>query len=270
MLRLWRDTLQVLIAPERLLLARTSRWRKRVIDQRVIDIVQTGDAAAGWQEALNALTRAATEGAWQHTDVRVVLSNRLLRFMLAPTLETRSAGLDNVLIANHYFKQAYGEVAAGWVCRMDDDGGPVAMALDRALLQAVTHCFTGPDYRLLSVRPALAVVFNRWRRRFGSGTHWLVMAEAGHSCVCLLQAGQWRQVRCVSSTDDLPAEVLRTLTREQLLAGVDAAAGELALFALDGKMAEQLEAAGCKVRRLTLPSPGVQGAPSGMALALAA
>ena len=270
MLRLWRDTLRVLIAPERLLLVRTSRWRKRVIEQRVIDIVQTGDAAAGWQEALQALTRAAREGAWQRTDVRVVLSNRLLRFMLAPAPETSAVISDNALIANHYFKQAYGEVAAGWVCRMDDDGGPVAMALDRALLEAVTHCFAAPDYRLLSVRPALAVVFNRWRRLFGAGTHWFAMAEAGHACVCLLQAGLWRQVRGIASADDLPAEVLRTLTREQILAGVDAAPGELALFALDGKIAERFEAAGCKVRRLTLPAPGVQSAPSGMALALAA
>jgi hypothetical protein len=268
----WRDRLRVVITPDRLVLVRTSRWRQHVMAQRVIDLPAVGDTdAAEGRGVVQVLRQILKEAVWQHTEVRVVVSNRLVRFMLAPAVPANDKNIDKSLIISHYFKEAYGDVTAAWACRMDEAGAPLSMAMDRALVDAITQSFTLPLYQLTSIQPALAVAFNRWRRTMGTRPQWFAMIEKGHACLCLLQAGAWRQVRSITAEEDLPVEVMRTIAREQLLAGLESAPEVVSVLALDGLSVVLPVTAGCKVMQLTLPAGrGSRHEAASVALALAA
>lgn len=270
MLRLWRDVLRVVVAPRQLTLVRTTRLRAQVIAARVSDVP---DSEAGdGRLAVQLLQEMARETAWQGTDVRIVLSNRLARFMVTPALNTTLDKLDSTSIASHYFKDAYGEIAATWACRLDDAGGRIAMAVDRALIDAITQCFAGADYRLRAVQPALSVGFNCWRRSFGLAAQWFAMTEAEHACLCLLQGGEWQQVRGIDAGDseELPTEIMRAIAREQVLAGLEQAPELLSMLALDGRHLEMPGGSEVRLQRLTLPRASNSNQSVGIALALAA
>jgi hypothetical protein len=273
-LRLWRDVLRVVISPRQLTLVRTTPWRARVIEAHVIDVPQTaagnGDADSEGRAALSMLQELAHEAAWQGTTVRIVLSNRLARFMVAPPANAALGKIDSAAVASHYFKTAYGDIAANWACRLDAAGGRIAMAVDRTLLDALLQCFPLPHYRIQSVQPALAVAFNGWRRTFGPAPQWFAMREAGHTCLCLLQSGEWQQVRGIDADDDLPAEVLRSIAREQALTGMEQPPATLSMLVLDGKPFELPEGSGIRLRRLTMPKARMANPSAGVALALAA
>jgi hypothetical protein len=271
---LWRDILRVVIAPDRLVLVRTARWRARVIERRLIEVTDADGAdradGADWHGAVAALAQVLKDSTWQHTDVRVVLSNQFMRFMLAPAMTVKADDIDKSLITKHYFKEAYGEIASAWTCRMDDAGGTVSMAADHGLIDAITQCFAAPQYRLTAIQPALAVAFNRWRRTFGTRAQWFAMIEGAHACLCLVQDGEWRQVRGITAVDDLPVEVMRTIAREQILAGLETAPEVVSVFSLDGKTVELVADAGCKVQQLAFPAGGgtrVESAHVALALA---
>lgn len=273
MLRLWRDALRVMIAPDRLVLVRASRWRGKILEQSVIPVSDAGEPS--WRGAVDALSHALKHAAWQQCDVHVVLSDRMVRYLLVPAAKDGNpAKVDSQLVANHYFKETYGGMASVWTCHVDDsdgDGKRLATAIDRDLLNNIANCCNAPGYRLVSLKPALVVAFNHFRKEWGAGPHWFAITDAHSACLCLYQGGAWVQIRSIETEEDLGAEIARVMARENLLAGIETAQGEVSILALDTLDHTAMDAQGQKVRRLgMLVSASARTDSARVALALAA
>jgi hypothetical protein len=80
------------------------------------------------------------------------------------------------------------------------------------------------------MRPLLATVVNRWRRRLRANCFWLVLAEPGMLCLALAEQRRWRVLRGVRVGDRWQDELAALLERETLLSGVQSDVEELFLW----------------------------------------
>lgn len=273
MLRLWRDSLRIVLAPDRLVLVRASRWRRRISERSEVPVAAADGPA--WAAAVAALRRALDGGPWRECDVHVVLSDRLVRYLLVPASAPGAAArVDGRVVAEHYFREAYGDLVSGWTCALDDtpgaDGLRLAVAVDRDLVNAVTGCFGGDAFRLQTVVPAMIVAFNHFRREWTGTAQWFAVTERDGACLCLYQDGGWREIRNIAVSDDLAGEMARVIARESVLAGLECKAGEVAVLDLDALDLAALEVQMRGVRRLAPRVAGkLRGESPRVALAMA-
>jgi len=271
---LWRDALRIVVAPDRLVLARVSRWRGGLLEHLVIPVTST--AAPVWHDVIDALARTLKSAVWQGCDVHVVLSDRLVRYLLVPAIPVGNPAKSNgERIASHYFREAFGDSAAEWACQMDGTEGEglrVATAIDRDLLDGIVNNCSAPGYRFASLKPAVVAAYNRFRKGWGSGAHWFAVTESCSACLCLYQDGQWRQIRNIETEFEPGAEMARIIGRENLLAGIDDTQTGISIFALDALDHAALHIGNHSVKPLSLKlnaSFGVRNEPARTALAMA-
>jgi hypothetical protein len=86
----------------------------------------------------------------------------------------------------------------------------LASAIDRSLLDGLRALL---GKRLASLQPSLMAAYNRWRARIPAEGAWLLLPEAGATCVALFERGRW------SGVSVSRAEPEEALARERLRMG---------------------------------------------------
>ncbi len=209
------------------------------------------------EEALRVLAPALASAPWQSAGRRVVLSDRMVRYLVLERPEGVRSIAELRLACEARFQASFDRPAAEWEIALD--ARPFARrflvcGVRKRLLQALKDAF-GSHAPLLSLRPFLIAELARRARRLPTPC-WF--AAAARDCVTLagLTEDGCSVVR-VLVTDGQPSATSldASLARERLLAG-DMAGDAPVLVA--GALAGDLAASA--IRRIDAPTWGTQDA----------
>jgi len=182
---------------------------------------QARGAAASWRPALAALEAALDGAAKAGTAATVILSNRLVRYMLVSWQAALAGDEENLACTRHCFCEVYGKDMLHWEVRLTHEapGRPrLAVAVDGDLVEALRSAFGRSGILLHSIQPHLMAAFNESRQQLRQRSAWFALLEPGHLCLALLYDSQWSAVRSWRIAGSWREELLRALAREAFLA----------------------------------------------------
>lgn len=243
MSRLWTAELRVGLSPEGAVLARTPRgFAKRPAYERL----PGADLAA----VLAAQPKV-------RADLHVVLSNHHVRFAVLPWSAALKNDAEWTAFATHAFEATHGRAARDWsiACSSAERGAPrLACAVDRTRIAAIREaCERTPHVRLRSIRPYLAVAFERMRAAIDDAPAWLAVVEEGRIVLALVAKGHWIAVRARGGRGDAAGRLARAIAMESSL--LEPAARGTRLVVVDGATdALDLARIGLPVVDRTLPA----------------
>jgi hypothetical protein len=208
----WSKPVRIAVAPDRVVVYRSASGQP---ERGIIDCTP-GAGAPHWGAAMGAL-KDALEIAKRRTRVTVILSNRLVRFLLVPwSAELSSDGEWRTWI-QHHFQKVFGAEAGRQEFRWQTQGPGqplVASAVDKALLEALEATIKASGAQLVSVEPYLQLSFNRFRHHFNLSSQWWALLEPKHLTVALLHAGRFISLRTHVAGPDWPERLPVWLERE--------------------------------------------------------
>ena len=149
--------------------------------------------------------------------LRVVISNAYTRYLLLPWQPNVYHRQDWEAIAQHAFRQQFGNVATTWQVRvhLGAYGQPLlAVAVDEALVDLLTSSAKALDINLTAIEPAFTQVLNQ------ASDHqddWTMMVEPAR--ILLLQAshGRWQQMSLATPPAGQECEHSQQLVSRALL-----------------------------------------------------
>jgi hypothetical protein len=233
------NTLRVGLAPDQIDLAYIKRWvtlhgvRTTVKSERLA-AAPAGEEAPPWLGAVQALGTALPAYAGRPAHASVILSSRLVRYVLVPWSDALSDAEEEAAYARHCLDQTYGEAAAQWELRVSDerDGAPkLACAVDAALPAGLREAFAAAGVRLDSIQPNLMAVYNDYRRSLQGRYAWLALLEQGSLCLALLNRGRWERIRSMRIGPGWRTELSLILEREAYLSDPETAPRDVFLWA---------------------------------------
>ncbi len=186
-------------------------------EERCLDAVLDADRP---EDALQAVTAILADAPWRGTQRHAVLSDRLVRYLVAE----RPRGVRSVselrLALETRFEQAFDAAAADWTIAMA--ARPFAQffvlcAVPRRLLEA-TRAALSQTGTCASIRPFLACELDRHATR-APGDCWY--AAAARDCVALarIAGGECERIRVMRLGAPTPQAVADLIEQERLLAG---------------------------------------------------
>lgn len=183
---LWPERVTVSLEPHRVMVG------KRAVD------ADPEYGAEPWHGALEALRREAA--AWRkRIDVSVVLSNHFVRYAVLPPQDGAATAEEEIALARFQFTRIHGERVKGWEVRVSEE---LACAIDTALLEGIRSAFPhSGKARLVSVQPFLMTAYNRTRARIPREGAWLLLAEAGRTCLARIAPKGWASIYNGRETD---------------------------------------------------------------------
>lgn len=208
----WREERGVALAPATAKWARWARgWSRTPAEQTALPVA-VGVSGSAWKAPLAALQSAWTEVSdkpGRPADVRVLLSNHFVRYAIVPWHDQLTRPAERQALAEHAFRAAFGERAAGWRVQLAPTGygePALACAVDRDLVTALATLCEAGSHHLVALQPLLMAAFNQHRRQLGRDAC-LSIIEPGRLCCAWLHEGRWRAVRNLRlggiSVDDL-------------------------------------------------------------------
>lgn len=206
--RLLPQRLQVTFAAEGVLLARIDLFGRPASQPETLALAALTEGAPVWQAWLTPLAQWLQGHPQQHFELRVLLSDRFVRYQHLPWRNGISGQRERQAWAGHRFREVYGELAGQWQIALSDDmpgSASMACAMDSELLDALR----GIDkrVRLLSVQPLFVAAYNRARHKCKGRQFWFVHVEPGRVCMALLKSGQSAAVRNEASNENWPQAV---------------------------------------------------------------
>lgn len=186
-------TLHVGLSTQRVVLA-TQRglWRSRVTTCETLAC----EAAVGepWRATVEALAHWLAQERRKALAVRVVLSERFVRWQLLPYREELSGAAEMQAFAALRFQEVYGKAAEHWqvqlTCQPPMRATP-ACAIDTALIDALRTACEAAGARLVAVTPYFSAAFDRWHTLFDRKAAWFGLVEPDCLTLALVQGGQW-------------------------------------------------------------------------------
>lgn len=213
----------------------TTRGIKRHIHaQATIPCEPASDAGEPWSGALKTMETALPLFAPRHAKVTVILSNHFVHYMLVPWCDKLNSEKEELAHARHCMAEVYGEAAAGWEVRLSPDkaGAPaMASAVDKRLLEELRGLLGRAEVSIKSIQPHLMTAHNTCHASLKGRSAWLALLEPGNLCLAMLEKGQWSWMRKMRIGKDWQEELLAILEREECVAGADAAANDVLLWA---------------------------------------
>lgn len=197
-----------------------SRWFPDPLVFRVGDVAA---AESTWLDvALTALQRELDARALKRgTRVACVVTGDAARYRIVPWNHELARAPQRQMLAEHCFKEVYGEVAQGWVVRQHaarHGEATLACAIDAALLQQIDALACERHLKLVSVQPSLMQTFNASKHPSEAGPYWFVCMDALWATALLMSPTEplhVKQLSCVSL--DLAA----SLDREAFMLGLE-------------------------------------------------
>jgi hypothetical protein len=237
------------LSPQVLTLRRLSRGpRARELNRYRFD-VDAADGAHDWKPALATLKSKVETLAWRKSDLHVVLSGHLTRFVVMPWTENITEQ-DAGAYARHQFHAIYGSSADAWaVClgRAFPRMPRVAAATERALVDDLSAQAAALDLRLRSLRPYLSAVVDALPAQDQALSGWIALIEPLCMHVACLDAGHCIDIRSVRSEGDPVPLLLSLLQQSALATDRDTDSAHLTLYSADAPDCALLHAHGWRV-----------------------
>lgn len=235
---LWRDRVQALLGPHQVTLARWQRGlRAQAVARTILHLSPLPPGSTNWTEAVARLGEALLQPEWSKADLSVTLSNHFVRYAVVPWNDRLTDETEQSAFALQCFARVYGLPAQSCAVRvsLDKAGSPfLAGAVDRGLLDELENIAGQRELRLLSVKPLLMELFNRWRRRFTESVQWVCIVEEGLVCAALVGRDHWIVVRSMRVRSDWPSELVALLEREQFVTDDASFAQTVFLYVANG------------------------------------
>lgn len=220
MLRLWPDKYCAVLCPDRLEVIRRRRGLRSAVDFNLAEALVVDVNGPAWRAAVEAFHRFLAKPEIGTGDLRVVLSNHFVRYLLVPWSAQIVSEEEFRSYAAAAFEEVYGEASAEWeVCvSAERSGSPrLAAAVDRSLLKSIRMAVANTRLHLTSVQPYLMAAYNRVARPRPEKDFVFMLVEAGRACILAAQGGKWRHVSAMAAPQD-PVALSFLLEREIQLA----------------------------------------------------
>ncbi|MBS1190544.1 MAG: hypothetical protein H6R10_2336 [Rhodocyclaceae bacterium] len=257
----WRDRLHVVLAPRRVILVRLARGlADRVVAKEIVACPPAQAGEPPWRPALAALETILPRRPWKNAEVRAILSNHFVHYLVVPWQEKVTGEEEQAALVRYSFAEVYGEAVEGWEILWNEGRPPaplLACAADRRLLAGLREICAGAGLPLVAIQPYLMAAFNRWRRELDGRRDWFLLAEEGRLCLAWFQEDDWAGVNCRQVGQGWGQELPQILDRALLLAGRDSPPERLCIAAPETPAGEMALADGWSGSVLKLPArPG--------------
>lgn len=232
----WNNRLRIAISPERISLFKLGRGLKPKLLAKHDEAIAPSGRHPAWLVALERLDAILSQPEWQNAEADIVLSNRLVRFVVIPFDAQLKDYTAQEAFARYSMTQTYGSVAGQWELRIQRGkaGKPwLVCATDKALLKQLRQICAAHRLKLSSVTPYLAPVFNRHFRALKAEPAWLVIHEPGYSLFSLLHDREFVAVSGVYH--DSVQDIAVLLDRENLTSSLDVPCKSVYLHAAFGE-----------------------------------
>lgn len=216
----WKSELRIGLSPDRTVSVRYRRGFVNEIVERSIEHFDEADSGPSWASAVQAMSRLLERTSPRVAEVSVVLSDHFVRYAtLAPSPALKGEA-DWLAYAKHTLRGSYGSPTVEWELSLSSGGHGkprIACGIETKLVDAVTGAALEAGIRLRSIKPQLAVVFNRHRRTLEKGGAWLAVLESGRLTLCVLAGRVLHAVRSRRTQGDAWGVLAHMLAREGLL-----------------------------------------------------
>lgn len=259
MLPLWRDQVLVVISPTQLYMLRLHGWlgKRQVVAKFTQTLNPPKLNEANWQPAINALTTALKESIWHKANMKLVISNSLVRYTLLPWSETILNAEEEQKFVKHKMNEVFGAAAKNWDISLAANTyglARLACAVDSELLIKLRELATKNYLNIQSIQPHLITALNFWQKQLkGKHLHFLV-ADGEKLCTVYIENGQLTSLRVEQKNEVMTDEmVLSSLQRAALMNDAVSEMAQAYLFV--PKQARVVSNAGKlqKPQRLNLP-----------------
>jgi hypothetical protein len=215
---LWRDRMQVFLAPERV---NTARLRKGIKPKQAARVAATCEQKPGlpaWEAPLEQFERITEQA--RGVDISITISNAFVRYVVLPAQPSIATPAELHAYAAFQMREVYGDRAATWVISVsawDPCSGGVCAAIERSFLERMTEICSRRKARLKYVEPYFTGAFDHWYKRFNSNRAWFALLETGRVCIALLENGAWQRISNQRILHDVEDELISVLHQEAIL-----------------------------------------------------
>ena len=172
-----------------------SRWRPEPLLLLLPDELSLADAITALSQRLDTL--ALRPGA----RVACVVPAPFVRYLLVPWNAGMQSRAARQLLAEHCFREVYGELARDWVVRVDParfGSAALACAMRAGLFDELARLCAQRGVVLDSVQPALMSAFNAIDAPVSQGSSWIVVPGSGTLTLLLVEDGRPLRVALVA------------------------------------------------------------------------
>jgi len=229
---LWRDQIQVFLAPGRIDLVRTTRGFKPVQSAKVTVWCEPVQDAPVWQAAVQQLEKHLMDAAG--AQLSVTLSNHFVRYVaLLPQAEIATPE-EVSSYAAFRMREVYAERVNSWALSVSEWtplSGAVCAAIPRDLMVQLEEMAARCRCTLKEIEPYFASVYDRWQKLLDGNKTYFAVIEAGRICLAVLINGSWHSIRNQRILHNAAAELLAALDQEAILTGSKEAIEQVHVFA---------------------------------------
>lgn len=232
MSRLWRDQIQVFLAPERVDLVRSVRGFKPVQSAKVTVLCEPIQGVPMWESALRQLEEKLGDAAG--TELAITLSNHFVRYVALPPQAEITSPEEVKSYATFSMREVYAERVDSWVLSVSEwtpVNGAVCAAIPRDLMAQLEEMALRYQFRLKEIEPYLASAYDRWQKLLSGNKIYFVVIETGRICIALLINKTWHSIRNQRILQNVADELLAALDQEAVLSGNKEAVELVHLFA---------------------------------------
>lgn len=260
MLPLWRDQVLVVISPTQLnmLRLRGCFGKRQIVAKFSQTLNPTKLNEANWQPAIDALTSTLKESIWHKANMKLVISNSLVRYTLLPWSETILNAEEEQKFVKHKMNEVFGAAAKNWDISLATNTyglARLACAVDSELLIKLRELAAKNHLKIQSIQPHLITALNFWYKQLkGKRLHFLV-ADGEKICRVYIENGQLTSLRVEQANGALSDEMVASNLQRGAL--MNEAVNEMALaYLFAPKQARVANNAGAlqKLQRLNLPA----------------
>jgi hypothetical protein len=215
---LWRDQIQVFLAPDRVELVRSYRGIKPKLGPKLVAACERDPGLPRWEQPLGQLDQMMADVAG--VDMTITISNCFARYAVVSSQTQIATPAELYAYAAFHMREVYGDRARAWALSMsawDPCSGGVCAAIESALLQRLNEFAVQRKVRLKSVVPYLSAAFDQWRKQFNGERTWFALLEIGHLCLASLSNGAWQRIRNQRILHNVEDELLAALDQEAIL-----------------------------------------------------
>ena len=259
MLPLWRDQVLVVVSPTQLYMLRLrGLFGKRQIVSKFSQALHLPKPnESNWQPVIDALSTALKESIWHKANMKLVISNSLVRYTLLPWSEAILNVEEERKLVHHKMNTAFGATAKNWDISLEKTSyGKIrlACAVDSELLIKLRQLAQKNTLNIQSIQPHLITALNFWKKELKNAHMHFIVADGEKLCTVYIEEGQLISLRTEQATGDVSDEVLlANLQREALMNGAVSEMANSYLFAPKQTRAVKNTDNLKKLQRLHLP-----------------
>ena len=218
----WRDRVVLAVYPERISWLRMDRGLSGHVKAHGT-MSCTVEADSPWHGATTVLPEALRAANAANAQVKVLLSNRLVRYAITSNPDSARNREELDLLARHAFERIHGDAVLEWELRLSDAApgkSALASAVDQALIAALREVVGAAGAQLVSLQPYLMATFNHFRRFLPRREGLFVLTEPQRVCQLAWKDGGWCAVQQMNAGHDWKASLFGTLDRLMITAGL--------------------------------------------------